>query len=140
LKQSNQDSRNGLSSKVKSLAETSLSPKLGRHRAATRACNWHVFCFGLPENVSLRTFRQSVVEGFMTISGIVTRSWRPALSLAGAIALATAAGLGSAAATHNAAGSKTRAEGARTSAAPAPQQKPAQLRYFGGPKSVMSAR
>jgi hypothetical protein len=80
----------------------------------------------------------------MTISGMIRRAGRPALSLASAFALMATAGLGGAAAAPKAAGPKTREAAARMQAdsasALASQQKPVQLRYFGGPKSMMSAR
>jgi hypothetical protein len=75
---------------------------------------------------------------------MMRRAGWPALSLASAFALMMAAGLGSATAAQKATGSKARAAAARMQADsasnPASQQKPVQLRYFGGPKSMMSAR
>jgi hypothetical protein len=76
----------------------------------------------------------------MTISGKVRRSGRQVVSLAGAIALMTAASISSEAGTHKAAGMKTHPTTAAAPADPAPQQKSSNLRYFGGPKSMMSAQ
>lgn len=74
----------------------------------------------------------------MTISGMVKRSGWPTVSLA-AIALMMAASVSSEAGAPKTAGMKTPAA-ARAQADLAPQQKPVQMRYFGGPKSMMSAR
>jgi hypothetical protein len=76
--------------------------------------------------------------GFMTISGIETPFSRLTICLAGAIALILATGASSKASVRKAVPAKVYA----TSLTPAnltPQQKPVKLRYFGGPKSLMSA-
>jgi hypothetical protein len=76
----------------------------------------------------------------MTISRIKGRFGRSAVSLAGAVALTMAASTSSDARAHKAAGLKTALAMATAQVAPAPQSKPIRLRYFGGPKSAMSAQ
>jgi hypothetical protein len=70
----------------------------------------------------------------MRLSGIERLTGRPAVWLAGAIALVIAAGTGSEARQRKV----VTAAKAYAQDTPVQQQKPVKLRYFGGPKSVMS--